>query len=198
MSNIINMATAEQRAQFMQQVSPDKSARARANNSKAPKGRAKRSERVYVETLLTQHDDGYELQLPIIVEAQHGYARASRMVYVRVTGEHVDHVLMALRSHLKDLPRDQVMHITFTRVSLQPMDDDDNLPWSLKHIKDATCAWLLCGDGDINRKRIGDYDKRLKELGKVKWHCEQKTNDEGVTHRPRRKPAGIRIRFHLS
>lgn len=185
MATIINMATAEQREQFL-------------NGGKEKTSRP-RPQPVYVKSdYWVNADRSIELQLPIIVHAQHGYARASRAAHAAATKKHVEQIILALRAWLPWVDRERIDHITFVRISLARMDAHDNLPYAFKHVFDATAAWVLRGNDDIDFKRIGQYDKQLTELGRVSWSYEQRTNDEEVKHRPRKKPQGIRIRFRLS
>lgn len=155
---------------------------------------------VYVQQRIIWHSDGPELILPLIIHAQHGYAKAKE-TEDRATKQHMLCVLSQLNGWCRALPKDRIEHIAFTRIGMGRLAAHDNLPWAFKSIVDITSYWILDGaplaQKDARWKRIGDYDDILIERGRPTWSYSQRTNGEGE-HRQRKKPQGISIRFQMS
>lgn len=184
---IINLATPAQREQFLDGM------------KRGAKPKAYKPPPQLVRELMLRHEDGFELQLPIVVHAQHGYAQQARMAKNTAKKKQMARVLDALRLYLRGIDRSRVERITFTRVSLGKLDPHDNLPYAFKHVVDVTCAWVVCGDEEFDWKRVGKFDDQLttRQPGRVTWTYEQRTNDDDRTSGQRKKPQGIRIRFHI-
>jgi hypothetical protein len=153
----------------------------------------------FVQQYARSFDGGdFELQLPMIIHAQHGYAKSRNRHYAgQVAAQHKERVLLALRSLCRDVDRTRIGAVTLTRVSIGRMDDD-NLRAAFKNVKDAVAAWIVNGETEFERANIGRFDGQLdKQTGAFQWHYAQSTNDENVKRHPRKKPQGIRIRLHL-
>lgn len=141
------------------------------------------------------HDAGPDsmwiLQLPLVVHAQHGYARQHYAIASKSKGEHIGLVIRALRTQLRGVERERIDCVTFVRFCAKPMDED-NLQTAFKHVKDAVAAWIETG-GDYNRKHIGIYDGQIDQrTGKAfKWLY------ENVQHETNKRLQGIQIRLRL-
>lgn len=174
----------------------DPSARARAPKQRKPKA-FKRGPR-FIEMLSRWATDGswIEIDLPIDVQAQHGYMRTNKIVEANKKKEH----LVLFKSQLKRLysvDRELITDVTFTRFSSSTGTDkemdSDNLGWAVKHLRDETALWIVTGELECPRHEWGSHDGILKRKhGREIWHCESAKHDTD----PRLK--GIRIRLQLS
>jgi hypothetical protein len=133
-----------------------------------------------------------ELQIPLIVHAQHGYMRQHYAVASSAKKKQIAAVDLCLQAHLRGVDREAVGGVTFVRVCSQSMDDD-NLATAFKHVKDAVAAWIETG-GEYDRKKIGIYDGRIDQrTGKAfKWLY------GNATHETDKRRQGIRIRLQLT
>jgi len=137
-----------------------------------------------------------EMQLPILTNAENAtgnFAHGRGVLFARQkrASVQIDAVLVALQTNFRALDRERINAITLTRVSPGKLDAHDNLRQAFKHVLDGVCAWIVCGDGEINRHAIGKYDDKLLGSGKVICNYEQ------TTHETDKRLQGIRIRLHL-
>lgn len=167
---------------------PKPSARA-----KPPKPKTKRTVQLVeqvVRSALTEHGHYYEIQLPLYLSREQYNAGGARWMKAATAKKHIDFTLMALRGTLPTYSRDDALRATVrgvTLVRLSPNQlDDDNLQSAFKHVRDAVFAWIACGDSEINRAAIGNYDKTV-QTGRHTCAYEQIKAD---AH-------GIQIRLHV-
>jgi hypothetical protein len=133
--------------------------------------------------------DGWSVQLPLITRASQ--VKGNRHAQRKAANLQIDTVLVTLQSQLRSIDRAAIRGITLVRISPKELDAHDNLPQAFKHVVDATCAWIVCGDDDINRHAIGRYDDQLIRTGRITCNYEQTTCEHD------RRKQGIQIRFRL-
>ena len=82
-------------------------------------------------------------------------------------------VVSALQTHLRAVDRSAFEHIQLVRFGPSAFDDD-NLRGSMKHVRDAVCAWIVRGDefSEKDRRGIGKFDDQVLTTGKGKVTCE--------------------------
>ena len=108
--------------------------------------------------------------------------------------KHVDTTLEALRLQLAGLSgerftRERIRGVVFTRIAPVRIKGDDNLTAAFKHVRDATFAWIVYGDQDFDRRKIGIYDDDVNTPGGHTCSCEQTVSAED------KRAYGIQIRF---
>jgi len=162
---------------------------AKDRKPKAPKATSKRAVQLVEQRLRPIEGAGgrleaYELQLPLYLSREQYNAGGARWLKAATAKKHIDYTLAALRGTLplwsrSDEVRDLVRGVTFVRLSPSTLDDD-NLQSAFKHIRDATFAWLACGDSEVVRSKIGSYDKTV-QTGRHQCRYDQcKTDAHGI------------------
>jgi hypothetical protein len=156
---------------------------------KAPKAKTKRAVQLVPQCMHFERlqSGGYwQLQLGLYLSREQYNAGGARWLKAATAKKHIDFTLAALRGVFReDIMRERIRGVTLVRLSPNQLDDD-NLQSAFKHVRDATFAWIACGDSEINRKAIGHYDATVKQ-GKHTCDYEQSKSD---AH-------GIQIRLHL-
>lgn len=174
----------------------DPSARARAPKQRKPKA-FKRGPKL-IEMLSRWATDGtwIELDVPVSVEAQHGYMRGHKRREAEAKDQHLV-ILCSLLSRLYSVDRELITDVTFTRFSpaaeTKNEMDSDNLGWSLKHFRDQTALWIVTGKLSCPQHEWGSHDGILKRKhGRDIWHYKSER------HETDKRRQGIRIRLQLT
>jgi hypothetical protein len=154
---------------------------------KAPKRTSKRTVPLVEQTMSYERERGYwQLQLGLYLSREQYNAGGARWMKAATAKKHIDFTLAALRGVFRgDLMRERIRGVTLVRLSPNQLDDD-NLQSAFKHVRDATFAWIACGDSEINRAAIGHYDKTV-QTGRHTCAYEQQ---KSAAH-------GIQIRLHV-
>jgi len=148
---------------------------------KAPKRTSKRQVQLVEQTMSYDRERGYwQLQLGLYLSREQYNAGGARWMKAATAKKHIDFTLAALRSTFRnDAIRASIRGVTLVRLSPNQLDDD-NLQSAFKHIRDATFAWLACGDSEINRKAIGHYDATIKQGRHTCDYEQQKSSSHGI------------------
>lgn len=154
-----------------------------------------------VEQLVTWATDRSWVELQMSMKIDSPQANGHQHTNANDAHIQVEDVLRALRAYLRGLDRSLISGITFTRLhtekSKKGLAKHDNLRGAFKHICDATCAWIVEGPNEFNRRTIGKYDDLLEAQWTEGTGRTWPPNYTQQMHETDTRLWGIRIRLHL-